>query len=371
MRKSLRQILLVVLVVGVLGVLAYRSRSLIGLEGFSWSRLGETIAQARPLPLVISLATIYVAYALRALRWVQLGRALGKLRFASVYNSTIIGFTAVFLLGRAGEPVRPLLIARKDRISVSSAFGIYVLERVFDIAATVVIAGLGLLVFSPASLPAGSRSLMMSARTTGTGLLVGLLAVVAFLVYFRFHGAGALERRLADWHRRPGWHARAAGVFLGFAEGLQGMRSFGDLLLVVGYTAVHWAVIVGIYLWVPHSFGGRLGELDLGGALLVLAFAMVGSTLQLPGVGGGAQLASFLAFTGIFGVEKEPAAAASVVLWLVTFAGCSLAGVPLLIREGWSMGELRRLAREEKDAEALGTHVSSESTPRRSGDAQP
>ena len=54
---------------------------------------------------------------------------------------------------------------------------------------------------------------------------------------------------------------------------------------------------------------------------------------------------------------QEPAAAAAIVLWLVTFATPCLAGVPLLIHEGWSMGELRQLARAETAAEEAGTHV--------------
>jgi len=52
------------------------------------------------------------------------------------------------------------------------------------------------------------------------------------------------------------------------------------------------------------------------------------------------------------------AAAAAVVTWLVTFAGSCLAGLPLLIREGLSMGDLRRLARAEARAERAGSHVS-------------
>ena len=61
-------------------------------------------------------------------------------------------------------------------------------------------------------------------------------------------------------------------------------------------------------------------------------------------------MATFLVLTLIFGVEKEPAATASVVLWLVTFASCSLAGLPLLVHAGWSMGELRRMATKEEQA---------------------
>ena len=60
-------------------------------------------------------------------------------------------------------------------------------------------------------------------------------------------------------------------------------------------------------------------------------------------------MASFLAYTTVFGVEKEAAAAASIVMWLITFAACSLAGVPLLVHEGFSPGKLREMAEREKE----------------------
>ena len=41
---------------------------------------------------------------------------------------------------------------------------------------------------------------------------------------------------------------------------------------------------------------------------------------------------------------------AAIVIWLITFAGCCLVGLPLLFREGWSMGELRKMARDEEQA---------------------
>ncbi|MGB6821960.1 MAG: hypothetical protein WBE21_07770, partial [Candidatus Acidiferrales bacterium] len=56
--------------------------------------------------------------------------------------------------------------------------------------------------------------------------------------------------------------------------------------------------------------------------------------------------------------EQEPAAAVAIVLWLVTFAAACVAGVPLLIHEGWSMGDLRRLASEEAADKERGEHAS-------------
>ncbi len=40
--------------------------------------------------------------------------------------------------------------------------------------------------------------------------------------------------------------------------------------------------------------------------------------------------------------------AAAMVLAVITFAGCSIAGVPLLIHEGWGLRKLKRMAAEEK-----------------------
>ncbi|PYU68702.1 MAG: hypothetical protein DMG49_15365 [Acidobacteria bacterium] len=99
----------------------------------------------------------------------------------------------------------------------------------------------------------------------------------------------------------------------------------------------------------------------MGDAMLVLAFTLVGSAVQLPGVGGGSQVASFLAYTTVFRVEKEAAAAASVVMWLISFAACSLAGVPLLIHEGFSLGKLRQMAEHEKEAASENVNEQGES----------
>jgi hypothetical protein len=358
MRSLLRKCFFGLLLLALLCVLLYKMRGAITLEGFRWSVLYGTVRGARHSLLFLSIYTIYVCYAIRALRWMRFSRYIGEPSFAPVYSGTLMGFASVFLLGRVGEPIRPLLIARKARLPVSSTFGIYVLERVTDIAATAVLAGFALLIFTRRGVSGDeSGALFAHARTAGTVLLAGVTAVIAFLVYFRYHGAAALARRLQAAPPQVGWRAKFVGLFAGFSEGLQSIRTWADLFWAVFYTLAHWLLVAWIYLWIAHAFRGELGALDFSSALLVLAFTMVGSTVQLPGVGGGAQLATFLVFTTIFGVEKEPAAAAAITLWLITFAASCIAGVPLLIREGWSMGELLNLARAEAVAESAGRHA--------------
>ncbi len=358
MSSSLRRILYGLLALLLLAALLYRFHGSITLEGFRWRLLAVSVRRARISLLLLSIGAIYLCYAIRALRWLRFSRPLGSPTFPHVFEGTLMGFAALFILGRVAEPVRPLLIARKDRLPVSGSFGVYVLERIADASATAVIAGLALLFYPRGGFPGQAAGPMLAAaRTAGTALFAGLFVVISFLVYYRLQGAGALEPRFEEWKLRKGWRGKLAGLVAGFGQGLHSIRNWADFFTALGYTAAHWILIVCIYYWVPRSFGGQFLRMSFGGAMLLFAFSMVGSAVQLPGVGGGSQLACFLVFTVVFGVEREPAAAAAIVLWLITFASVSLVGLPLLIREGWSLGALRRLAREEAQAAAAGTHV--------------
>ncbi|MGB6544452.1 MAG: lysylphosphatidylglycerol synthase transmembrane domain-containing protein [Candidatus Acidiferrales bacterium] len=358
MRGWLRKALVILLGIVVLAALAYRSRRAFHIGNFNWSKLGHAVAHANLWLLLVSVLGIYACYAIRAFRWQCFCRHFGDSSFWGVYSATLIGFASIFLLGRAGEPVRPLLIARKTRFSVSSQFGIYVLERLFDFATSAVMAGVVLAILTRQLATGGANEAWIhKARASGGILLAGLLVLVALLAYYRLHGAGALDRRLGGWRRAGGWRARVATQFTGFSEGLQAIRSMRDLAVASLVSLVHWMLVAAVYLWVVRSLGEAFAGLNYPSAVLLLAVTMLGSLLQLPGVGGGAQVASFIALTQIFGVDAEPAAAAAIVLWLVTFAASAIVGVPLLIREGWSMGDLRRLAKAEEVAEEHGEHV--------------
>jgi hypothetical protein len=201
--------------------------------------------------------------------------------------------------------------------------------------------------------------LVDQARTGGWLMLGGLFLLIALPVYYRVHGAVNLDRKMAAWGAMGGWKQRVAGVISGFSEGIQAIRSIPDLLLAIFYTAVHWVLVAFIYLWVSQAFGDAFPHSDMNfpGAMLLLAITLVGAVLQLPGIGGGAQIACFLALKNIFGATEGPATAIAITLWLISFAAVTLAGLPLLIHQGLSLGQLRKLARAEAQAKAAGKHL--------------
>ena len=355
MLRNSRRIILLLLAVVALGGLFYKFRNSITLEGFHWSTVGQSLRDARISLLLLTVATMYGCFAIRALRWMRFSRTLGRRISGTCISATLMGFSCTFLLGRAAEPIRPVLIGEEG-----CAFDAAHVRRVR--------AGARLrhggdrrdrrarrCCSSSATVwrRAERRMVMKVARRRVLRCWSALLVVISFLIYFRYHGAEWLARRLQKPAWRIGWRGKIVALLEGFSEGLQGIRTWNDLGVLIGLSIVHWALVVLCYLWVAHAFGGQLGELTFAGAALVLAFSMVGSAVQLPGVGGGAQLATFLVLTLIFGVEKVPAATMSIMVWLVTFASCCLVGLPLLFREGWSMGELRQMATAaEHEAEA-------------------
>jgi uncharacterized protein (TIRG00374 family) len=339
MRSSSRKLFILLALLLALAFAVYRFGGTLHGASFSGAKLWLAIRNANPYLLLISVIAIYGCYAIRALRWGVFQKNLGASNFWPIYEMTLGGFAAVFLLGRAGEPVRPLLLARKERLPVADMYGIYALERIFDVVSAAVIAGIALLV---------EKRDVPVANTTGAVLIGGVVGVIGFLLYFRLHGTAALERALSGWQKSQGWRAKTADIVLGFARGVQIIRSWSELGLAIVLSAAHWALVFLVYIWITHSFGGRFEELTAADALLLMAFTLAGSVFQLPLAGGGSQLAAISVYK-FFGIETEPATAAAVVLWLITFAACSLAGVPLLVHEGFSLGKLKKLAEHESE----------------------
>ena len=340
--------------------LAYHSRHKIHLTDFTWRKFIHSVGQANLLLLLLCLIGIYGCYAIRAIRWQRFCKYVGPTTFLNTFAGTLIGFASIFVLGRAGEPVRPLILARKEHLPVASLFGIYFLERFCDFSAAAALACLALLVFPNRLSDAGAdMNWVDSARSGGWLLFAAMIGLLAILIFYRLHGAAILDRGLERWRNAGGFRSRCASAITGISEGLQAIRTTSDLLAALFYTAAHWILATLIYLWTAKAFGEAFvhSDMNFSGAMLLLAVTLVGSVLQLPGVGGGAQIASFIALTKIFGVEQEPAAAIAAVLWITTFAASTVVGIPLLVHEGISMGELRQLARAEAEAEEAGKHI--------------
>ncbi len=114
-----------------------------------------------------------------------------------------------------------------------------------------------------------------------------------------------------------------------FRNGLNTIHSFSSLLQLVGVSLFMWGIIALAYWEVLRSYGAGPLQRPLSDVPLLMASSMVGSLIQLPGVGGGSQLATIGTLQHVFQSPHELAASCGILLWLVTFVSIVPLGLVL------------------------------------------
>lgn len=310
---------------------------------FEWSAFVASSRQVRPGWLLAAVCCVFSTHALRVVRWMRLMRPIQKnVRFADIFSATVIGFGAVALLGRAGEFIRPYLIARRTGVPVAGQISIWFLERFLDTLMILGLAGaaIGSMQWgADAELAAwvrGAGNMILAAAATA---FAGLFAIPPFFGRFRkpaLRLAGPLPPRLQN---------RLGEALARFDEGLQGLRDLPSIASVFGSSAVLWLVLwLAFHCILLACLPDR--SFDAQQTIVFMGLLMVGSLLQVPGIGGGVQVATVAALTRVFGVAEEPASVTAIVVWLTTFMLAVPAAFLLLARQGLSFKSLRQLKSE-------------------------
>jgi uncharacterized protein (TIRG00374 family) len=265
---------------------------------------------------------------------------------------TIIGFTGLALFGRPGELIRPYLIARRQDLPFSSQLAVWAVERIFDIGAFTF-----LLILAAFFATAPKRlSHYGSFRQAGVIFTLMVIAMAAAAIAVSRSGealAGWVEHRFS--HLASNLGHRIALRIREFRDGLNTIHGALSFSQIVAVSIVMWCMIALAYKEVTHSYGQDTLEIPQTQVLLLMGSSMVGSLVQLPGVGGGSQLATIAAFEYLFGVPHELAASCGIMLWLVTFVAVVPVGLVLAHRERLS---LRKLSKESQQEEEMGVEAS-------------
>jgi len=319
-------------------------------KDFDWATFWSQARQLSPRHIVQAIALIYFSYVLRALRWKIFLRPVRKEASAiGLIPPTLIGFTGLALLGRPGELIRPYLIARRTNLTFSSQMAAWAVERIFDIGGFTFL--MVLAIFLPTDLRFLPNPEIYPRLRVGGFLLVGLVAaltLVAFLVARYGEALAAwIEIRLS--HLAANFGHRVAQRVREFHGGLDTIHNPLSFLQLSGVSVLTWWIIALAYREVAHAYGAPLEHMTVSKVLLLMGSSMLGSLIQLPGVGGGSQLATISALQHIFHASHELAASCGILLWLVTFVTVVPVGLLLAHQERLS---LRKLSEESEQAEA-------------------
>ncbi len=322
---------------------------------FDWSHFARTFADLRWQWVAASVGLAFATYAGRALRWRVMLRPLRPdADLWGLFRATAIGFTAVVLLGRPGEFVRPYLISLRERVPLSSQFAAWFLERVCDLLAMLLMFGFALsqIQSSRASLGPQFRWVL---ETGGYAVAAMVLVCLAILLMMGMFPAVVRKRLVAALGFLPErHHVRLEKSIHAFMDGTASTASKGSALKLSAYTAVEWLLIAlcisTLFKAHPATSGFRVQD-----ALIFMGFVAFGSVLQIPGVGGGVQIVSIVVLTRLYGVPVEVATGLAIMVWLVTFVGIVPAGLLFAFHEGINWRKLRDLEeRARRAGEALG-----------------
>ncbi len=287
--------------------------------------------------LATALLVSLVAIPLRSYRWTILLRPAGPVPQMESLGATCIGFAATTLLpARAGEIVRPAVLARRLRIPFTPALASIGLERLIDLLCV-----LALFVafvaggYSPAGLASDEAGRLALLRRSAWIVGSGTLAAFAVLTALGLR-PGLSEpflrvvRRLVP-HR---FADRVVDVLRSFLSGLSAVRTAPDAALVALTSGSMWLVNAFVLHAVLRAFAIQL---PYPVSFFVLTWAVLGLAIPTPGGVGGYHTAFAYALTGFFAVKAETAAAAALVAHAISFVPITLFGILFLAASGLSL----------------------------------
>ena len=324
----------------------------------------------------IAVGSIYLGYILRSMRWALLLRHNKKVPLLSLIGTQVMGFTAVALIGRVADLVRPYLVSKKTALPISSQIAVYVVERLFDAGAMALIFSIGVLSVPQAEIVRATshsghlsslalHSPQLSAFIARYGGLVLTIAGALFLVAVRVSGnavASFCEHAFSLFSKKLG-HAIAEKIRT-FHSGLDTMRSFADFAAVASLSLAMWGLIALAYFVGCRAFvaSPQLAAIHFSKCVLLMIASGGASIIQLPVVGWFTQIGIVAAaISGISGATAEAATACAATLLLVTFLAIVPVGLIWARVEGVS---LKKVSEESEHAgvEALAAPETAQET---------
>ena len=246
-----------------------------------------------------------------------------------------MGFTALSLLGRVGEFLRPYWLARRENFAFAPTLATIIVERVLDLVAVLVLFAVFVWTADVAALGAHFQRVKLG------GEISAAVAVTVLVVLFLCAGH---PERIGRWAAAivrvlPPRIGTPVSTFVEtFVTGLAIMRQPGPLVT---------ATLLSLPVWLSIALGMWLTSLafDLTvpftGTFLIVLFLVVGVAIPMPGNVGTFEAFYTLPATQFFAAPAAAAAAAALTLHAVFLVPVCLVGLLFMAQDGLTLTGLK------------------------------
>jgi uncharacterized protein (TIRG00374 family) len=316
------------------------------LWNVDFKEVGRSLAGANLQMLITASLVAIFAYWLRSLRWKFILRPVGRVRLSSVLLTTAVGYAALSLLpARMGDLIRPLLLARREKIPASASLASILTERVFDLW-SVVLFFLVFIIWPPEmpNLDENARHslevLSLSGYVVGAGLLIGTFILLGLFRY---------QERFVELLTRPigrikaSWRKPAANFFNHFLDGLRVLQRPRDLIITTAASIFMWYVICWQVRFTLLAFDI---DLPLRAAYLIVTMAVIGLAVPTPGGVGGFHKATQVGMTLFFGIGLNEATGIAIAYHAICFVPITIIGLLCLPLLGVNLREVKSIEPE-------------------------
>ena len=314
-----------------------------------WTEVWTEVRLANWALLSLAMISFTGTYFVRVIRWRALLEPMAQPSLSALFRATMVGFSALFLMGRAGELiVRPAMLSVRERVHPSASYATVMIERVFDMVMVAFFFAVNFVFFEYTSSDAESVRVFGWIKALGALLLCASIAGIYGLSVFRSRRAGALaylERKL-NW--LPSKIKRGLlSLLTHISEGLAVLHDARGLTVMFSYTLILWLMAALAHLLVVRAFSIPYAQIPLTGAVFLMGAAMLGSVVPTPGGATGPFHTAAAGALIILGVEQNKAASVAIILHLVMFIPATLFGMFYVFKDGLSLDRLRRIGEKQ------------------------
>ncbi|QQS47334.1 MAG: flippase-like domain-containing protein [Acidobacteriota bacterium] len=323
------------------------------VSGLDWDSVGSNLRSARIWPLVTAAILINLAILARSLRWQAFLNPIRKVGLESLFAATSIGFGSLFVIGRAGEIVRPAVLSLRERLRPSATIATILIERIYDTTTVVSLFAVNLIFFDFSGTALDNESSIRSMRLLGLTLLAGIVTGLIILIILRLR-----SEQVIGWIERAA--TRLPRAMIGplvnlvrhLSDGLSVLLNLRELMVTILHTIMVWGLISSATWMTLYAFGLTFSA---GEIIFVLGMGLVGSVVPTPGGSAGAFHVAAAKGFEILGLETNLAASIAIIYHLIAFGPPFLMALFFLIRDEISLHQIREMLASESEAH-IGEH---------------